>query len=83
MPSLEATNAVPLSPAPWRAWCNLVLLSMCRQARAHWLVWVSLGLLALSAFIVHVSTMNDSWSLANRREPRSEEEKSNERGSRS
>jgi len=70
MPPLEATNAVPQAPAPWRAWCNLVLLSMRRQARAHWLVWASLGMLALSAVIVHIVALNDGWSLANRREPR-------------
>ncbi len=62
MPILEK----PISenqPSEWRAWCNLLLLSLRRQMRAHWLVWVSLGLLAITGIIVHLTTTNNRWNM--------------------
>lgn len=66
-PPSELTIA---TPSLWRAWTNLVLLSLRRQARAHWLVWVSIGLLALSAFIVQINTTRHGWAMAHFRAPR-------------
>lgn len=50
------TVAPPPAPSAWRAWCFLVRLSFGRQARAHLMVWVALGLLLLTVFIVALST---------------------------
>jgi ABC-2 type transport system permease protein len=53
----RAAAVVPgLAPSAWRAWCFLIRLSLMRQARAHLMVWVALGLLALTLFIVALST---------------------------
>lgn len=59
----SAEASVAVLPSRWRAWRNLVLLSMRRQARAHWLVWVSVGLLGLSAFMVSLATANQRWQM--------------------
>ena len=67
-PPAESIAAPP--PSVWRAWSNLILLSLRRQARAHWLVWVSVGLLALSAFIVHINTTRNRWNMGHFRSPR-------------
>jgi ABC-2 type transport system permease protein len=67
MTSSPPSAAVADLPSAGRAWWNLVTLSFRRQARAHWLVWVSLGLLALSAFIVHLATVHDRWQMGHRR----------------
>jgi ABC-type transport system involved in multi-copper enzyme maturation permease subunit len=45
-----------VTPSPLRAWCYLVWLSFQRQARAHLMVWISLGLLGLTLLIVLVNT---------------------------
>ncbi len=66
----DVQPATPGSPSAWRGWCSLVLLSMRRQARAHWLVWVSLALLALTAFLVAINTANARWTMAHWRMPR-------------
>ncbi len=71
MPAVETTKISPSPPSVWRAWCALVVISMQRHARAHWMVVVSLGLLGLSAFLVHLNTSNDRWSMAYWRLPRS------------
>ncbi|MCI0681839.1 MAG: ABC transporter permease subunit [Gemmataceae bacterium] len=67
---MSSESLVDSAPSPWRAWTNLVLLSLRRQARAHWLVWVSVGLLALSAFIVHINTSRGRWTMGHFRSPR-------------
>jgi hypothetical protein len=54
--SEPATPVAPPAPSAWRAWWFLVRLSFARQARAHLMVWVALGLLALTVFIVAIST---------------------------
>lgn len=43
---------------------------MWRQARAHWLVWVSFFLFAISALVVHLVSINDGWNMNYRRLPR-------------
>jgi hypothetical protein len=45
-----------------RAWLALVVLSWQRQARAHMMVWISLALLALAAFVVLLNTMAGIWN---------------------
>lgn len=44
----------------WNAWCYLVWLSFQRQARAHLMVWIALGLLALTLLIVFVASTQSS-----------------------
>jgi hypothetical protein len=45
-----------VNASPWRAWRYLVWLSFQRQARAHLMVWIALGLLGLTLLIVAVNT---------------------------
>ena len=42
-------------PSTIRAWRHLIWLSVQRQARAHLMVWIALGLLAFSLFIVYLN----------------------------
>jgi ABC-2 type transport system permease protein len=49
------------SPSPLRAWLYLVWLSWQRQARARQMVWVALGLMALSVAFVAVNTAVGRW----------------------
>ncbi len=69
MANTAIASSTTLTASPWRAWLNLVLLSWRRQARAHWLVWVSLGLLGISGVIVHLGTVQNRWNLGYRRFP--------------
>jgi ABC-2 type transport system permease protein len=61
--------AVAIQPSRWRAWWNLVLLSLRRQARAHAMLWVSLGMLGVSALLVQFNTAHNRWNLGHRRSP--------------
>jgi ABC-2 type transport system permease protein len=69
--SQEPTITVTPPPVPsaWRAWWFLVRLSFMRQARAHLMVWVALGLLALTVFIVAISTRMNVYNRAFERWP--------------
>jgi ABC-2 type transport system permease protein len=58
------------APSTWRSWFSLIRISLGRQARAHWMVWVSLGLLAISAFVVYLNTVNDRWNMGHWRSRR-------------
>jgi ABC-2 type transport system permease protein len=53
----------------WRAFCYLILLSWQRQARAHLLVWVAVGLLILTALLVYLVDRQGRWSMVGRRLP--------------
>ena len=57
------------APSLWRAGWFLVRLSFLRQARAHLMVWVALGLLALTLFIVGLSTQMGMYNRAYDRYP--------------
>lgn len=59
-----------VKPSAWRAWCYLVWLSWQRQARAHLLVLIAVGLLAFVCFIVWISTSSGRWTMAHWRVPR-------------
>jgi ABC-type transport system involved in multi-copper enzyme maturation permease subunit len=61
---------VAAAPSAWRAWCYLVALSFRRQARAHLMVWLALGLLAFTVFLVGVNTQAGRWSMAHWPHPR-------------
>lgn len=54
---------------PVRAWCYLVWLSVVRQARAHWMVWISLLLLCLSLLLVGLNAQRGRWSMNHWRFP--------------
>lgn len=47
----------------FRAWCFLVWLSFVRQARAHLMVWIALGLVGLSMLIVGITTQANRWNM--------------------
>jgi ABC-type transport system involved in multi-copper enzyme maturation permease subunit len=53
-----------VNPSFWRAWCYLVWLSFQRQARAHLMVWIALGLLGLTVLTVFAATQADRWTMA-------------------
>jgi ABC-2 type transport system permease protein len=59
----------PVTPSAWRAWWFLVRLSFMRQARAHLMVWVALGLLGLTICIVWISTRMGAYNRAFERWP--------------
>jgi ABC-2 type transport system permease protein len=52
-----------------RAFFYLVRLSFQRQARAHLMVWIALGLLGLLALIVWINTQRGRWSMSHWRFP--------------
>src|SRR5438105_6654563 len=64
----EGTTAAAAEPAAWRAWCYLIWLSWQRQARAHLMVWIALGLLAFMTFLVAVVTPA-AWDVQSWRAP--------------
>lgn len=65
-PKVEAFSG----PRPLRAWFNLIRISWQRQARAHLLVWIALGLLVLTVLIVLVNTHLERWNTSYWRSPR-------------
>lgn len=52
------------SPSPWRAWLYLIRLSIQRQARAHMMLWIALGLLAFALFVIALNTQAGRWSMS-------------------
>jgi hypothetical protein len=68
---LTARTSPPKLPAAVRAraFCYLIWLSWQRQARAHLLLWIALGLLAFTAFLVHIIEQQGRWSMADWRYP--------------
>ena len=58
------------APSVWRAWTFLVWLSFQRQARAHLMVWIALGLLGLTLLIVGFNTNAGRWTTAHWKHPR-------------
>jgi ABC-type transport system involved in multi-copper enzyme maturation permease subunit len=43
---------LPAAPSAWRAWLALVRVSWQRQARAHLMVWIALGLLGFMTLLI-------------------------------
>jgi hypothetical protein len=68
MPTPEGTAVAPAEPAAWRAWCYLIWLSWQRQARAHLMVWIALGLLAFMTLLVAVISPT-AWDINTWRAP--------------
>jgi hypothetical protein len=58
------------TPSAWRAWWYLVRLSFVRQARAHLMVWIALGLLGLTLLVIGIQTQAGRWTMANWSAPR-------------
>jgi ABC-type transport system involved in multi-copper enzyme maturation permease subunit len=50
-------------PGVLRAWCYLVWLCLQRQARARQMVWIALGLLALTTGLVALNTARSRWGM--------------------
>jgi ABC-type transport system involved in multi-copper enzyme maturation permease subunit len=51
----------PVIPSAARAWCYLVRISWQRQARAHLMVLIALGLLAMTTFAVFMEGRAGRW----------------------
>lgn len=70
----EVTQPATCAPAgalgALRGWCYLVRLSARRQARASQIVWIALGLLALTVAIVGVNALGGRWGMDQWRSPR-------------
>src|SRR5947209_3081407 len=66
--SLNGTETAPATPSAWRAWLALVRVSWQRQARAHLMVWIALGLLAFMTFLVALISPR-AWDWRNWRSP--------------
>lgn len=60
-------------PSTTRAFFYLIWLSLQRQARAHLMVWIALGLLALSLLIVFINTQTGQFSRGYWRTPQGRE----------
>lgn len=68
--SLSHEPAANAEPSAFRAWLYLIRLSIQRQARAHMMIWIALGLLAFTLFIVGLNTQAGRWSMSYWRYPR-------------
>src|SRR5262245_32744262 len=66
---IPAAEDAQARPHPLRAFGYLIWLSWQRQARAHLMVWIALGLLALTSFIVLINTQRGRWSMTYWRSP--------------
>jgi hypothetical protein len=64
-----AVAANPREPSRPRAFCYLMWLSWQRQARAHMMLWIALGLLTFTAFLVHIIERQGRWSMVEWRYP--------------
>ena len=58
----------PLTPSPWTAWLALVRISWQRQARAHLMVWIAVGLLGFMTLLVAFISPR-AWDWWNWRSP--------------
>jgi ABC-type transport system involved in multi-copper enzyme maturation permease subunit len=67
---LLSAPAAAVTPSPYRAWRHLVWLSIKRQARAHLMVWIALGLLAFTLFVVWLNAQAGRFSMDHWRFPR-------------
>jgi len=50
-------------PKAYHAFFYLIWLSFQRQARAHLMLWIALGLLAFTAFLVYIIDQQGRWSM--------------------
>lgn len=66
----KAGAAEAPGPSTWRAWTFLVRLSWQRQARAHLMVWIAVGLLAFLTLWVALLTAREVWDIRTWRQPR-------------
>src|SRR5262245_43096938 len=57
-------------PSPWRAWLELVVLSLRRQANARQMVWIAVGLLAFATAATAVQNWAGNWGMGHWRWPR-------------
>jgi ABC-type transport system involved in multi-copper enzyme maturation permease subunit len=63
--TVESLDTItPQSPHVLRAWCYLVWLCFQRQARARQMIWIALGLLAVTAVLVTLATLDQRWSMS-------------------
>src|SRR5947209_3116000 len=67
---LVTPSADAVTPFPLRAWFYLIWLSWQRQARAHLMIWIALGLLAFTILIVFLNARLGRWTMSHWRFPR-------------
>jgi ABC-type transport system involved in multi-copper enzyme maturation permease subunit len=58
------------SPSPWTAWWSLIRLSVRRQARVQYMLWIAVTLMTMSILFVLSVTLLKGWKLTDYR-PRS------------
>jgi ABC-2 type transport system permease protein len=66
----EASLGTKADPSAGRAWLYLVRISWQRQARAHLMVWIAVGLLLFLTIAVALFTNLGVWDLRTWRQPR-------------
>ncbi len=64
---VEATPLLEAPTSAFRAWLTLLRLSVRRQARMRQMVWIAVGLMALTVLFVGLNTYFGRWTLTNRR----------------
>src|SRR5262245_12674134 len=64
---VDATPLLETPASPFRAWLTLLLLSVRRQARMRQMVWIAVGLMALTVIFVGLNTYFGRWTLTDRR----------------
>jgi ABC-type transport system involved in multi-copper enzyme maturation permease subunit len=62
-PASRAATPNPPALSRTRAFCYLIWLSWQRQVRAHLLLWIALGLLAFTAFLVYIIERQGRWNM--------------------
>jgi ABC-2 type transport system permease protein len=67
---LEKTLASAASPSIWRAWVYTVRTSWQRQARAHLMVWIAVGLVLFLTLGVALFNRMGVWDVRSLRQPR-------------
>jgi ABC-2 type transport system permease protein len=61
---LDPRSSILDPPSSMRAWGYLVWLCFVRQVRARQMVWIALGLLALTATVVGLNTVAGRWTMS-------------------
>ncbi len=69
-PQEETLLTTTVRPSAWQAWFFLVRTSWQRQARAHLMVWIAVGLVAFFALAVVLFTSMGVWDVRTWRQPR-------------
>jgi ABC-2 type transport system permease protein len=64
---VDTTPLLEAPASPFRAWLALLRLSVRRQARMRQMVWIAVGLMAMTVLFVGLNTYFGRWSYMDRR----------------